>query len=77
MSHVIFSTIIPKFLQVFKIKLRDSNVWHSQVSQNIWYLWILTKAKIMLCISLPITKAYVELIGMVITWKSTLAMHIL
>jgi hypothetical protein len=26
MSHVIFSTIIPKFLQVFKIKLRDSNV---------------------------------------------------
>ena len=29
----------------------------------MWYLWILTKAIMMLCLSLPATKAYVELIG--------------
>ena len=29
----------------------------------MWYLWILTKAIVMLCLSLPTTKAYVELIG--------------
>ena len=29
----------------------------------MWYLWILTEAKVMLCFSLPITKAYVELTG--------------
>ena len=52
MSQVLCSTIILEFLQV---------------SQNMWYLWILTKAKIMLCLFLPTTKAYVELIGMVIT----------
>jgi hypothetical protein len=27
-------------------------------SLNMWYLWILTKAMIMLCLSLPIIKAY-------------------
>ena len=43
----------------------------------MWYLWILTKAIIMLCLSFSTTKAYVELIGMVITWKSILAIHIL
>ena len=52
MSQVLCSTIILEFLQV---------------SQNMWYLWILTKAIVMLCLSLPTTKAYVELIGMVIT----------
>jgi len=77
MSHVFCSTIILEFLQVFKIKLRDSIVWHSQISQNMWYLWIHTKAIVMLCVSFPTTKAYVELIGMVITWKSILAIHIL
>ena len=29
----------------------------------MWYLWILTNAIIMLCLSLPTIKAYVELIG--------------
>jgi hypothetical protein len=28
----------------------------------MWYLWILTKAIVMLCLSLHTTKAYVELI---------------
>jgi hypothetical protein len=31
----------------------------------MWYLWILTKAKMMLCLSLPTTNTYVELIGRV------------
>ena len=63
MSQVLCSTIILEFLQIFQIKLRDSIVWHSQVSQNMWYLWILTKAIVMLCLFLPTTNAYVELIG--------------
>jgi hypothetical protein len=29
----------------------------------MWYLWILTKAIVILFLSLPTTKAYVELIG--------------
>ena len=33
------------------------------MSQYMWYLWILTKAIVMLCLSLPTTKAYVGLIG--------------
>jgi hypothetical protein len=53
MSQVLCSTIVPEFLQVFKIKLRDSIVWHSQVSQYMWYLWILTKTIKMLCLLLP------------------------
>ena len=63
MSQVLRSTIILEFLQAFKIKLRASIVWHSQVSQYMCYLWILTKAIVMSCLSLPTTKAYVELIG--------------
>ena len=63
MSQVLCSTIILEFLQIFKINLRVSIVRHSQVSQYMWYLWILTKAIVMLCLSLPATKAYVELIG--------------
>jgi hypothetical protein len=53
MSQVLCSTIVPEFLQVLKIKLRDSIVWHSQVSQYMWHLWILTKAIKMLCLLLP------------------------
>jgi hypothetical protein len=41
------------------------------------YLWILTEAIVMLCLSLPITKAYVELIGVEKAQKSILAIHIL
>jgi hypothetical protein len=77
MYQVLCSTIILEFLWVFKIKLRASIVWHSQVSRYMWYLWILTKAIMMLCLSLPTTKAYVELIGMEKIWKSILAIHIL
>ena len=29
----------------------------------MWYLWILTKGIAVLCLPLPTTKAYVELIG--------------
>ena len=43
----------------------------------MWYLWILTKAIVMLCLYLPTTKVYMDLIGMVIIWKSILAIHIL
>ena len=64
MSQVLCWTIVPEFFYRFsKIKLRAFIVWHSQFSQYMWYLWILTKAKVMLCLSLPTTKAYVELIG--------------
>ena len=52
MSQALCSTIVPEFLHVFKIKLRDSIVWHSQVSQYMWYLWILTKAMKMFCLFL-------------------------
>ena len=44
---------------------------------NMWYLWILTEAIMMLCLSLPTTKAYVELIGVEKAWKSILVIHIL
>ena len=36
---------------------------HQRCYKYMWYLWILTKAIVMLCLSLPTTKAYVELIG--------------
>jgi hypothetical protein len=36
----------------FQNKLRDSFVWHSQVSQYMWHLWILTKAIKTLCLFL-------------------------
>ena len=39
---------------------------------NMWYLWILTEAIMMLCLSLPTTMAYVELIGVEKAWKSNL-----
>ena len=52
MSLVLCLTIIPEFLLIFKIKLRASIVWHSQVSQYLCYLWILAKAVMMLCLSL-------------------------
>ena len=61
MSQVLCSTIIPEFF--FKIKLRASIVWHSQASQYMWYLCILTKAIKMFWLSFPTTKAYVEFIG--------------
>ena len=52
-------------------------MYDTQVSQYMWYLWILTKTTIMLCLSLPTTKAYVELIGVEKAWKSILTIHIL
>ena len=64
MSQVLCSTIVQEFLYVFKIKVRDSIVWHSQVSQYMWYLWILTKAIKMLCLFLFLPlRLYVEFIG--------------
>ena len=52
------------FLLVFKIKLRASIVWHSQVSQYMWYLWILTKTIKMLCLFLFLPlRLYVEFKG--------------
>jgi hypothetical protein len=51
MYQVLCSTIIPEFLHVFKLKLKHSIIWHSQVSQNMWYLWILAKAIVMLYLS--------------------------
>ena len=65
MSQVLCSTIVLEFFEVLKIKFRNSIVWHSQVSQYVWYLWILTKGSkdVMPFFSLPTTKAYVEFIG--------------
>jgi hypothetical protein len=63
MSQVLCSTIILEFLWVVKIKLRASFVQHSQVSQYMWFLWILTKANSDVCLPIPTTKAYMELIG--------------
>ena len=47
-------------------------------SLNIYGIYgYLPKAMMMLCLALPTTKAYVELIGVEISWKSILAIHIL
>jgi hypothetical protein len=62
MSQALCSTIVPEFLEIFKIKLRDSIVLHSQVAQYI-VLRILTKAIKILYLFLPTTKAYAEFIG--------------
>jgi hypothetical protein len=43
----------------------------------MWYLWILTKAIIMLCLFFLQLRLIVELIGVAITRKSILAVHIL
>ena len=47
-KHYASSSLLNHYFRVFyifsKIKLRASIVWHSQVSQYMWYLWILTKA---------------------------------
>ena len=47
----------------FQNKTQSFHCMHSHVSQYMWYLWIFIKAVMMLCLSLPTTKAYVELIG--------------
>ena len=49
--QVLCFTIVLECLYVFKIKHKDSIVWHSQVSHYMWYLWILTKVIVMLCLS--------------------------
>jgi hypothetical protein len=43
----------------------------------MWYLWILTKAIIMLCLLFLQLRLIVELIGVAITRKSILAVNIL
>jgi hypothetical protein len=63
MSQALCSTIILEFLEVFKIKLRDSILWHSQVSQYVVFVDPHQGNNGVMPFSLPTTKAYVEFIG--------------
>jgi hypothetical protein len=63
MSQTFRSAIILEFLEVFKIKLKDSIVWHSQVSQYVVFVDPHQGNNDVMPFSLPTTKAYVEFIG--------------
>jgi hypothetical protein len=79
-EHYVSSYLFNHYFRVFISFQNKTQRFHyitlSSLS-NIWYLWILIKANIMLCLSFRTTKAYMELIGMVILWTSILAIHIL
>jgi predicted transglutaminase-like protease len=49
MSQALRSTIIPEFLHVFKIKLKESFCITLSSVSYMWYFWILTKEIVMLC----------------------------
>jgi hypothetical protein len=63
MSQALCLPIILEFLEVFKIKLRYSIVWHSQVSQYVVFVDPHHDNNDVKPFSLPTTKAYVEFIG--------------
>jgi hypothetical protein len=77
MSQILCSTIISEFFISFQNKTQILHCMTLSSLSYIWYLWILTKVIMMLCLFFSYTKAYMEFIGVVIVWENILALHIL
>jgi hypothetical protein len=65
-KHYVSSSLLNHYSRVFINFQNKTQRFHCMTLSSlsyIWYLWIHTKAKMMLCLSLPTTNTYVELIG--------------